>query len=32
VLPVEFFRAAALHGNFYENVFRSLQQILQQLD
>jgi hypothetical protein len=31
-LPVEFFRAAALHGNFYENVFRSLQQILQQLD
>jgi len=31
-LPVEFFRATALHGNFYENVFRSLQQILQQLD
>jgi hypothetical protein len=31
-LPVEFFRAAALHGNFYENVFRSLQQILQPLD
>ena len=28
-LPVEFFRAAALHGNFYENVFRSLQQIFQ---
>jgi hypothetical protein len=31
-LPVEFFRVAALHGNFYENVFRSLQQILQPLD
>jgi hypothetical protein len=31
-LPVEFFRAAALHGNFYENVFHSLQQILQQID
>jgi hypothetical protein len=31
-LPVEFFRASALHGNFYENVFRSLQQILQPLD
>lgn len=31
-LPVEFFRTTALHGNFYENVFRSLQQILQQLD
>ncbi len=28
-LPVEFFRAAALHGNFYENVFHSLLQILQ---
>jgi len=27
-LPVEFFRATALHGNFYENVFQSLQQIL----
>jgi hypothetical protein len=31
-LPVEFFRAAALHGNFYENVFHSLLQILQQFD
>jgi hypothetical protein len=31
-LPVEFFRAAALRGNFYENIFRSLQQIVQQLD
>jgi hypothetical protein len=31
-LPVEFFRAEALHGNFYENLFRSLQQILQPLD
>jgi hypothetical protein len=31
-LPVEFFRTTALHGNFYENVFHSLQQILQQLD
>jgi len=31
-LPVEFFRTTALHGNFYENVFRSLQQLLQQLD
>jgi hypothetical protein len=28
-LPVEFFRAAALHGNFYENVFRSFLQIFQ---
>ena len=28
-LPVEFFRAAALHGNFYENVFHMLQQIFQ---
>ncbi len=28
-LPVEFFRATALHGNFYENVFRSLLQIFQ---
>jgi hypothetical protein len=27
-LPVEFYRAAALHGNFYENVFQSVQQIL----
>lgn len=27
VLPVEFFRAAALHGNFYENVFRSFLQV-----
>jgi hypothetical protein len=26
-LPVEFFRKAALHGNFYENIFQSLQQI-----
>ena len=26
-LPVEFYRATALHGNFYENVFQSLQQI-----
>jgi hypothetical protein len=26
-LPVEFFRASALQGNFYENVFQSLQQI-----
>jgi hypothetical protein len=26
-LPVEFFRAFALQGNFYENVFQSLQQI-----
>ena len=26
-LPVEFFRATALHGNFYENVFQSFQQI-----
>jgi hypothetical protein len=31
-LPVEFFRSTALHGNFYENVFRSLLQILQQFD
>jgi hypothetical protein len=29
-LPVEFFRASALHGNFYENIFQSLQQILNQ--
>jgi hypothetical protein len=28
-LPVEFLRTGALHGNFYENVFRSLQQIFQ---
>jgi hypothetical protein len=27
-LPVEFLRATALHGNFYENVFQSLKQIL----
>jgi hypothetical protein len=26
-LPVEFYRATALHGNFYENVFQTLQQI-----
>jgi len=26
-LPVEFFRVTALHGNFYENIFQSLQQI-----
>ena len=26
-LPVEFFRAAALRGNFYENIFQSWQQI-----
>lgn len=26
-LPVEFFRATALHGNFYENVFHSFTQI-----
>jgi hypothetical protein len=32
LLPVEFFRAAALHGNFYENVFHSLLQIFQQFD
>ncbi len=31
-LPVEFFRATALHGNFYENVFHSLLQIFHQLD
>lgn len=31
-LPVEFFRATALRGNFYENVFRSLLQIFQQFD
>jgi hypothetical protein len=31
-LPVEFFRVTALHGNFYENVFHSLLQILQQFD
>jgi len=27
-LPVEFFRATALHGNFYENVLHSVRQIL----
>jgi hypothetical protein len=27
-MPVEFFRAEALHGNFYENVIQSLQQTL----
>jgi hypothetical protein len=27
-LPLEFFRATALHGNFYENVFHSFLQIL----
>ena len=32
LLPVEFFRAAALHGNFYENIFHSLLQIFQQFD
>jgi hypothetical protein len=26
-LPVEFFRATALHGNFYENIFHTVQQI-----
>ena len=26
-LPVEFYRITALHGNFYENVFQTLQQI-----
>jgi hypothetical protein len=26
-LPVEFFRITAMHGNFYENVFQTLQQI-----
>ena len=26
-LPVEFFRATALHGNFYESVFQSMQQL-----
>jgi hypothetical protein len=31
-LPVEFLRATALHGNFYENVFHSLLQFFQQLD
>jgi hypothetical protein len=31
-LPVEFFRHAALHGNFYENVFHSLLQIFQPFD
>lgn len=28
-LPVEFFRKAALHGNFYEAVFNSLKQVFQ---
>ena len=32
LLPVEFFRATALHGSFYENVFHSLLQIFQQFD
>jgi hypothetical protein len=27
VLPVEFFRTTALHGNFYENVLRSILQV-----
>jgi len=27
-LPVEFIRTGALHGNFYENVFHTLQQIM----
>ena len=27
-MPVEFFRDAALHGNFYENVVHTLQQII----
>ena len=31
-LPVEFFRATALHGNFYENVLHSLLQIFQKFD
>jgi hypothetical protein len=31
-LPVQFFRAAAMLGYFNENVFLSLQQILQQFD
>jgi len=31
-LPVEFFRATALRGNFYENVFHSLLQFVQQFD
>jgi hypothetical protein len=30
-LPVEFLRPTAFHGNFYENVFESFQQIFQQL-
>jgi len=29
-LPVEFFRTTALHGNFYENVFASFWQIINQ--
>jgi len=28
-LPVEFFRKTAFHGNFFEAIFRSLQQIFQ---
>jgi hypothetical protein len=28
-LPVEFFRTTALHGNFYENVFRAVLQIFE---
>ncbi len=31
-LPVEFYRATALHGNFYESVFRSLLQVFQQFN
>jgi hypothetical protein len=31
-LPVELLRATAFHGNFYENIFHSLLQILQQFD
>jgi hypothetical protein len=31
-LPVEFFRTTGLRGNFYENVFHSFLQILQQFD
>jgi hypothetical protein len=31
-LPVHFFRTTALHGNFYENVYHSLLQLLQQFD
>jgi len=28
-LPVQFFRAAALHGNFYENIYQTFLQMLQ---